>query len=58
MGGSIKATIGKKADKSIHGVEIEHNRNGETGVWTCYVNPSKATGWTNDLLPKGCTIKK
>ncbi|UYZ70407.1 pilin [Moraxella bovis] len=51
--GVIKATLGNKANKDIHGAVIEQKRD-EKGVWTCVVTGG-GSGWKDKFIPTGCT---
>ncbi len=52
--GSITGVLGNKANIDIHGVIVAQNRD-QSGVWTCSVKSSSASGWKDKFIPTGCT---
>lgn len=51
--GHIEVTIGGEAHPKIDGVVIRLRRSAE-GEWQCLVDPSAASFWQADYMPKGC----
>lgn len=52
--GSIVATLGRNANRDIHGATIAHVRDA-AGVWSCTVSKGTAgNGWKSKFIPTGC----
>lgn len=51
--GNLQATLGKQVNTDIANVEIYQVRD-NTGVWSCQIKPSSASGWKDKFIPTGC----
>ncbi len=53
--GTITATMGGSAAKSVTGAVINWNRD-TSGSWTCAITKSSDAGWKDTFAPGGCTV--
>ena len=49
----LSATLGKNANKDIHGAVVAQERKNADGVWTCKITAG-GTGWKDKFIPAGC----
>ncbi|QET06013.1 pilin [Cupriavidus pauculus] len=52
--GTLKVTMGQRANTSVNGATIELNRAAD-GTWTCVIKPATMDGWKDSYKPSNCT---
>ncbi len=53
--GHIEVTLGGNAHPNLAGVIVRFERD-SAGAWQCVIDPSAASGWSNDFSPGSCAV--
>jgi len=53
--GHLEVTMGGKAMTGLAGLVIRFERN-TSGVWSCFIDTSAASGWETGYAPSSCTV--